>query len=272
VLITWFIFPNPWSTACSARLAFELTDTRRFSFSFFFRFFVRMGVFYMNRWIKILMALLLGVAIFGSPAAARADLIDFSGVGGGTTSYAGGAAPLVGSNLTISSVTGVMTAAHQGQALTISGGLFNFTTGSFASSTSTTWVFSAGGSFSITGTIPAQSGFGGTSGTLLSGTLVSATVIDLGMGNFKADVGVASDPINSALAAYYGEPASPTVTGFTVLFQASGSSPSAFTSSAIASTDVGVTPVPEPGTIVLALTGLPLLGIGKWLRRRRTVA
>jgi hypothetical protein len=37
-------------------------------------------------------------------------------------------------------------------------------------------------------------------------------------------------------------------------------------------TNIGGGVVPEPGTMVLALTGLPLLGIGAWRRRRRAQA
>ncbi len=34
----------------------------------------------------------------------------------------------------------------------------------------------------------------------------------------------------------------------------------------------GLAPVPAPAAVVLALTGLPVLGIGGWIRRRRQMA
>jgi hypothetical protein len=219
------------------------------------------------------MALLLGVALFSMPAVARADpTIDFAipAPNAGTISYAGGTTnPLVGTGITVASVVGIMTPMNNGTTLTITNGVLAFTTGNFVNNVGNTSNFAAGGSLTITGTAGAVA-----SGTLLSGTFVSAQVVNLS-GTSKVTVDMAIDPLNAALAAFFGVNPSPVTTAINLSFTLASPAtpPTAFTSNAVLSGDAAVTAtatavVPEPGTMLLALTGLPLLGVGRWLRRR----
>jgi hypothetical protein len=226
-----------------------------------------MEVFLVKRMLPLwaVLALLVG----GLNARAQ-DNIDFNSTGGGTISYAGGANPLMGANIPESTVKGEGTAAHNGVQLTITGGTLNFHTGLFSGTSSTilgpAWNFAQGGSMMITGGVPALGIASGS--TLLSGTLVGGSVVDVGGGTFKVTIDVATDPINSTIASYFGEP-----TGASILlvfgFSATGAPPGSFTSGQVFSGDVTTSPVPEPSAVVMLLSGLPLLvGIG-WLRCRR---
>ena len=127
------------------------------------------------------------LAIALSPSGwAQAQMIDFSTgpAATGTISYAGGSAPLVGANITETQVAGKSTPINNLVILAISNGVLSFATGASNGS----WSWGPGGSISITGTVPAQGTFGGTSGTLLSGTLVSA-VVSPSSGSFLVSIG-----------------------------------------------------------------------------------
>jgi hypothetical protein len=72
-------------------------------------------------------------------------------------SYAGGSAPLVGTQIGVDEVTGLATPANNGVFIPITGagfsqeGTLDFTTGPFSYSTATNWNFSGGGSVTING-------------------------------------------------------------------------------------------------------------------------
>jgi hypothetical protein len=130
---------------------------------------------------SVLIMVTLGV--FGSGCAFGSPLITFHtppsqkvSTGGGQIAYTGGANPLVGSNIIISSITaGSNTVACTGCSL-------NFTTGNFMSQTTVngnrTWTFGSGaqqlGQFTVTG----QVGAAGitTNSTLLSGYFTAPTL------------------------------------------------------------------------------------------------
>src|SRR5262245_25272325 len=98
---------------------------------------------------KILGIALLGVGLFASTASA-APAIDFNMDAvqpGSSLSYAGGANPLVGTNLSVDSVVGVSSPANNNVIENLTGGTLNFTSG--AHSAGFTW--GAGGSITITG-------------------------------------------------------------------------------------------------------------------------
>jgi hypothetical protein len=222
------------------------------------------------------LALLAFVAM--APTVRAQPIIDFDvpGIAMGTISYAGGSAPLVGTNITSDLVAGRNVPVNNNVALTINGGLLNFTTGNSNGS----WSWAAGGSISINGSIPAQtpSGgtpFAGTSGTLLSGTLVSAIVTPGPNSNtFFVAIGAFVNSINSAILSYYGISGSnPQVGNFNLSFMVSGgaSAPNAFTSTTMGSGDV-VGTVPAPGFLVLLCSGGAVSLLGYAWRRTRTLA
>ncbi len=203
------------------------------------------------------------------PTAALADtFLDFGILAGaaGTISYAGGSAPLVGSGITVSNITGVNTPGHPGTTLLLSNAVLNWTTGS--STGSWTW---GGGSIptpfiTIVGGVPALNIPDGT--LLLSGTFGSAQVIYLGSSFAKITAAAFSDVKDADLAFYFGLPASPYSGTLNLSFNTSGTPPNGFTSSSLGSGNVINTPdaVPEPGT--LALFGTSLMGIIGLFRRK----
>src|SRR5262249_12240564 len=145
------------------------------------------------------LALVLGLALLGAPQA-RADepsldfLISPDPVGktpAGQISYAGGVAPLVGSNIHVDSVMGIGTNLNAGISQMISGGILNFNTGNYTEGGTNEWDFGTSGlspTITITGGIGGIAGLGAGS-TLLSGQIESATVVSLsGTGTFKVTV------------------------------------------------------------------------------------
>src|SRR5712664_1173120 len=91
---------------------------------------------------------------------AQADtIIDFMGGAGGTFSYAGGAAALIGAGLNIATVQGINTPLNAGPPIGIAGGVLNFATGMFTGmDASGNYNFAGGGNISITGAGPGGSG------------------------------------------------------------------------------------------------------------------
>ena len=118
-------------------------------------------------------------------------------------SYAGGANPLVGTNIPVASVTGINTPLNSGATLTITGGALNFATGNFIGSNPEEWEFAGPpGTMSVTGGIPALSL---ASTTLASGPFVGTADVDQ-ESNAQFYVSGASfdDTKNQALLAYFG--------------------------------------------------------------------
>lgn len=215
--------------------------------------------------VKALVGILFALGLTGS---AMADIIDFANHGGtdpGTLSYVGGLNPLVGSDILISSVFGLGTPAHgDGTSFAIASGRLDFTTGNFVSydSTTKTYTFGPGGSLTVKG-----SGPGGSSGTLLSGAIISATYQG---GSFKVALAAGDDTKNPQLLAFFGEP-----TGLPWQFSGSvhttaapASGGGAFSLHSGASTDIQNS-VPDGGTTVMLLGGA-LIGIAT-LRRKFAV-
>jgi hypothetical protein len=213
-------------------------------------------------WVLVLVLSLIGTAAF-------ADSLDFNIAPptSGSISYNGTGGPLVGSGISVNTVTGLGTAANNGTGLAISGGLLGWVTGPLTGTTSTSWSFTggSGSSLTLTGGI---SGLGIASGTtLLSGYWGTATVTSIG-NNF--DIAGASffDYVNPVLAAYFGEPSASAWNGnFNISFFAAGAPPSGFTSSQVLSGDVVTTaPVSEPASaalLVLGLFGIAVLALGR---------
>jgi hypothetical protein len=183
---------------------------------------------------------------------------------GASISYAGGATPLVGTNIDVDDVTGVGTSMNAGAPVACVGCTLNFATGNFSGSTPITWSFAPGGAISIVGSIPT---IGIANETILNGFLVDALVVNTG-GDFKVVISTFFDDKHDALEAYFGLAGTPLWDGaMNLSFNAAGAPPGAFSSSAVLSGDVTNTPVPEPASMVLL--GSSLLGVAIAIRKRR---
>jgi len=229
-------------------------------------------------WGMVVLALLI---LLPGTAALAGPVLDFgivaptnsSSACAAVVSWAGDAAPLVGTCIEVDNVVGLDTPANPGIQLICVGCFLNFTTGGFTGSDvdfASSLEFFGGGFITITGAIPAL----GISGTLLSGSFTVAHVIDLG-GSFKISGAAFSDVKHATLAGFYGLPGGPLVPyagAFNLLFIAPATLPSAFVSSTVVSGNVANTlQVPEPSTAVLLVSSfLVSLGVPA-LRRRRPV-
>jgi hypothetical protein len=231
------------------------------------------------------------VLFFAMAAAVQAQpSLDFILVpSAGSVSFNGGATPLIGSNITVSSVIGVDTPAFPGQniQLDIENGILNFATGAFTNFVSgppvTEYLFSpTGGNLYITGSIP-DIGANDPNTSLVSsannllGTPSVPLVVVTGNGNTGTVSMSLIDIKGCLLANYFGyDPQNPFTGTLSLIFQApSGSlNGGAFQSSSIGSgnlINIPETPFPPgapiPGSLLLLGSGIiTMLGIG--IRRK----
>jgi hypothetical protein len=218
---------------------------------------------------KTIFALALLALIAMVPTVRAQPIVDFGvpATSTGTISYGGGSNPLVGTNITVDVVAGKNTALNNLVGLAISNGLLNFTTGPATG----TWMFSPGGNISITGGVSSLSLPAGT--TLLSGTLVSATVTPVqGSNTLLVALGAFVNSINSAILNFYGISGNPQVGNFNLSFTvAADTTPGGLFNGTIGSGDVQGT-VPAPGFLVLLCSGGAASLLGCVWRRGRKIA
>ncbi|QEH35037.1 hypothetical protein OJF2_35820 [Aquisphaera giovannonii] len=217
---------------------------------------------------KFVSCLATAILLSGACRIQAGTLLDFNmdstHPAGASIRYAGGAAPLVGVNLSVDSVTGLDASQNDGSMLSLAGGLLNFQTGNLISSDASHWAFGAGGSISITTTSPILPG---ASDLLLSGTLKSVDV-ELGSGVFKVVIASYVNTVDSTLASYFGvAPGSSWEGDLNLSFRAKGLPPGGFESSRILSGDVTTGAVPEPSSVLMG--GIGVLGLGLLKLRRR---
>lgn len=221
------------------------------------------------------LTLILLVAVL-LPAFAFADPI-FSFMGwGGTASWAGGTAPMLGTKIGVGLVHGIDTPEHSGL-YAVTDGKLDFATGAFAGiirgpNDKDILQFSPGGSFSIFGGI-SEFGLGKTllSSTLLfSGRFTGITTYDPQAGVFRATTGSGVfDPPPAAVGQFFGfEGQVPFEFTTQVLSVASlRTDPAGGFSDQVTNVQLNTAPVPEPASIVLV--SLVLLGCTTVMRRRK---
>ena len=156
--------------------------------------------------------LLLAVLV---PSAAMADaFLDFGVIAptAGSISYAGGAAPMVGSGIQVDNVIGLNTPLQNFIARNCLSCVLNFTTGNLSSSTSNLWNFGSGGSITLTGTVDLDNSgtvsFGDATGVLMSGTFSGASVSVQNM-VFKVAAASFASVLNTAQTHFYGTDPAP---------------------------------------------------------------
>ena len=205
-----------------------------------------------------------------------APVLDFGVIAptAGSISYAGGIAPLVGTGIDVDNVTLIDsgTGLPIGPSHSIFLGSLNFSTGNLTSSSATGWVFGPGGTITLSGSVdvndtplnPADD----ITGIIFSGTFQGASVGVFG-GSFKIAGASFTDEKNSDLLKAYGLPGGLYSGNFNISFNAAGSPPNGFRSTAVLSGDVTnqAPAVPEPMTVLLLGSGL--VGLGAVSRKRR---
>jgi hypothetical protein len=243
-----------------------------------------------------LAALLVGAAILGAPAQARAffqisvfvdgtnqgvtttgsainfgvnaTVTDFTVVVGSLTNFPGTSASAFETNTTNNSVTATTSfATSHTVTIVVSENFWTAPGGPvlLSSSAGGSIVDAVDGGFSVAAT---NQGFVDNSNTLA--TTVSPGGVSTTKANASASLGgVGTDPL-----VYSPSPATQTASGgtpfaLTQVFVYTFSAGAGAGDSAGGSGTVSVTTVPAPSEFVLGLTAIPFLGIGAWLRRRR---
>ena len=216
---------------------------------------------------RLLVAVYASICVLFFPAIAQASTVLDFGITApttGTLSYAGGAAPLIGSGIDVDDVVGLNTTLNNNVVSICASCTLDFQTGASTGG----WNYGAGGTITITGGIdfPDATPDIAAGSTLLQGTFGSATVIDLGSGIFEFQIvgGSFTDTKHPDLLAFYGLPDISYDGGLNISFSTTATMGNSFTSTQVFSGDVVNQPVPIPAAAWLFASGLlGLMGIAK---------
>lgn len=190
-------------------------------------------------------------------------IIDFAGgFYGGTVNYGSIGGPLVGTNISITSVQGIGTPGNAGFH-GVSGGALSFSTGNLISYSSGVYSFGSGGYLAITGGIP-DAGIGNST-VLLTTPVISGTFNTNGY--LELAILGGSDTKNPDMLTYFGMAGQTSwaFSGTIHTYMPSGGNGGLFSSTAIGSTNIGNIYVPEPSLVLLLALGV--LGAGFLTRR-----
>ena len=216
-----------------------------------------------------ILAFTLALSLAFSSQAYAAGMLDFGVIAPttGSISYAGGANPLVGSNIEVDNITGLGTPLNAGVAgqRDCIGCLLNFTTGNLISTTANSWTFGPGGTITIVGGIDLNDNMvldgtdipAGT--TLLSGSFIGSVTVTAFPGGFRVAGAGFTDVKDADLAAFYGLPGGDGVSymgGFNLSFMSGALPPNGFTSSEVFSGDIVNQQVDLPSSLLLLGSGL----------------
>lgn len=193
----------------------------------------------------------------------------------GSIGYNGGSASVLGKNIQLSSLGASGTPLNSGLPIALSGGLLNFTTGSFSGIQDSALVFAPGGSIKITGGVSSLGIGSGT--TLVQGTIGS---VQVGWGTIVIQTFVSS--LNGVVGAFFGLPtggigsnglgSTPYVGSINLSFKATTNGLTGFSVKPIGgrvAVTTTATPTPEPTTLSLACAGVLIAGAYGWRKSNR---
>jgi hypothetical protein len=121
---------------------------------------------------------------------------------GGTIVYGGAGGPAIGTDILIQNIISVDTPNNNGVALTCLGCTLSFTTGNNISEGPDLWTFAQGGSFQLTGSVPAAGIIA--PALLIDGTFSDSNPLQSSNGDIGLFIGGGVDVKNPLLAAFYG--------------------------------------------------------------------
>jgi len=217
---------------------------------------------------RVLGAMCASILVLITTATNAASVLDF-GIEAptlGTISFAGGAAPLIGTGIDVDTIVGDPTPLNSGAPITCDACILSLATGAHTGN----WNFGAGGTISIIGGVPTAGVAAGT--TLLTGSFDSAIVSDIGGSFFNFKIAGASffDTKDETLLGYFGLPSGGYRGGLNISFDTIGAPAvgTTFNSDTLRSGDVINSPVvPVPAAVWLFGSGL--LGLVGIARRKK---